>query len=312
MLNAFDKILEKGFQGILEQTACPICPAPPAPRLVFQMSNGVSIWKCPSCSIMYASPRFTEESLQKIYETPVFINETDWKEFHGWSYERWKAERNRSYITSKLKVNLVKEYIGAKGHVLDVGCAMGLFVLEARKQGLNIEGLEPSHMLTDIARKHIGINVHNVSIQEYCPDHPFSAIVVWDVLEHLYDPVELLTHCARLSAPGGYIFIQVPNYEGLGDRYKAMLYKTNLRNDDFKHFGFPWHVYSFNRNSLGLLLEKTGYTPLRFESWSHHMKDGKNFFLMRMLSQWLKKRCWTDYIVCVARRSAVTNVNSIE
>ena len=94
-----------GFSGTLETTDCPICQSPPEPDLIFKTSQGIGFWRCPDCKVMYASPRFTQESLWAIYEHESFADDALYED---WSYGHWKREnRNRSYVTQVLKLKLM-------------------------------------------------------------------------------------------------------------------------------------------------------------------------------------------------------------
>lgn len=259
------------FFGELENVSCPVCLSCPEPKLIFKKSDGVGIWQCPCCDIMYASPRFTEKSLLQIYENEAF---SDLSFYNSWSYENWKASRDRSYIVSNLKARLLKRFLAAGARVLDVGCSTGLFCFEARKQGFDVEGIDPSKMLTETGSKALKIHLHHGSLEKFDPGYKFKGVVVWDVLEHVYNPVEIVGRCGFLMEPGGYLFLQVPNHEGVSNRLKTFLSRLNLKRSDFKHFGFPHHVYSFNKKSLSALVGSAGFKPVLFESWSQQLKDG--------------------------------------
>jgi len=298
-----NKILREGpFAGAIEEVACPICAQPPVSRLIYRRDNGVGIWQCPACEVMYASPRFTEEALLTIYETPDFFPADDLKKFENFSHGQWQASGAETYVVSALKAANIKRYLTPGDRVLDVGCGIGLFVLEGRQQGFLTEGVEPSKMLTDIARNRIGIDVHNMLIEDFSPPHRFHGVGLWDVLEHVYDPVRILKRCFALTEEGGYIFVSVPNFAGLADRLQTLLHRLRLRRCGFKHFGFPWHVYSYNRRSLGMLLAKMGYTPLTFETWSHNVRTGKANHLSSLTDALIRKHCLASNVSCVARK----------
>jgi len=295
------KITCDGFSGKLVKVSCPICSSPPNPGLVYEKSNGVGIWKCAECHIMYASPRFSVDSLLEIYENETFADMTL---FEDWSYDKWKKEnKNRLYITQKLKVQLLRQFLTEKDRVLDVGCGPGLFCLEGSKQGLNVEGIEPSKTLVEIGRKVLNLSIRHGLLEDFNPAYEYRGIVVWDVLEHVFNPVELIKKCNSLMEKSGFIFVQVPNYDGLSNRIKTFMCRKRLKKSDFKHFGFPWHLYAFNKRSLAALLEAGGFTPLVFESWSHMLKDGADGFVPKIVVWGSKKFCISDYITCVAVKS---------
>ena len=288
------------FSGEVENVSCPICIDPSRPRLVFQQSNGVGIWLCPECEIMYASPRFTENALSEIYENEAFVDESVYED---WSYEKWKREnKGRSYIPQTLKIQLVRRFLSQEDRILDVGCGTGLFCLEASKQGLNVEGVDPSRMLIDLGRRLLEIPLHHSKIEEFEPDYKYKGIVLWAVLEHVSNLKGLIKRCGDLLEEEGYLFIDVPNHEGASNRFKTFLSQKGLKESDFKHFGFPWHIYSFNRKSLSRLMKACGFEPVLFEFWSHLLKDGANGMMARIAVWLTQKYEFSDYITLVAKK----------
>ena len=287
------------FEGVLENTFCCVCEKDNPSRLILKNKEGVGFYKCRNCNLMYASPRFTEESMLKIYENEKFADLSD---FDNWSYDRWSQTGNRSYNIQQMKIMLIKRYLSAGNRILDVGCGTGLFVLEANKNRFLCEGVEPSSRLSEIGQNILNVPISTMQIEEFNPLHKFSGVIIWDVLEHVYGPAGILKKCFELLEAGGFLFLQVPNHRGISNRYKTLLYRLKLKGTDYKHFGFPWHVYSYDRESLSVLLNKTGLNPVLFESWSHLLKDGKNSFIARTLSSFTKKLCLSDYIVCAAQK----------
>lgn len=297
------KYIEEGpFSGTCEEVTCPLCPSPPIPQLIYKRPNGVGIWQCPDCQIMYASPRFTERSLLDIYESPDFGGGSKFSKYKDWNYEEWKNSGDETYITSRLKVGKVRQYLSTADKILDVGCGVGLFVREAREQGLYAEGIEPSQRLCDIAKNNIGAEIHNIMIEDFQPPAKFKGVILWDVLEHVYDPVRILEKCSKLTEKGGYLFVSVPNFEGITDRIQVLLHKSGLRKGNYNHFGFPWHIYSFNRESLRILLGKAGYTPLEFVAPSHHIRRGTSNIFSKLMEPIVTGKCLGANITCVAQK----------
>ncbi len=293
---------EGPFAGECEEVSCPICPTPPKPVLIYRRNNGVGIWQCPECQIMYASPRFTENALMRIYETPDFFPADELEKFKNWDYESWRDSGDETQVVSRLKRQKVLTYLATGKRFLDVGCGIGLFVAEAQNHGLRVDGLEPSRMLTRIAREYLGLQLHNTMLEDFHPGYLFSGIGLWDVLEHVYDPLRILRHCAELSEDGAYLFLSVPNFAGLADRLQTFLHRCRFRNKNFKHFGFPWHIYSYNRHALTMLLRSAGYTPLEFVSHSHHLRYGADTPLTTYLEPLVSRLCLASNISCVARK----------
>lgn len=286
------------FEGEMESVGCKICGRQDERDINYRGSI-FSVYCCSRCHLMYSSPRFTEKSLLAICENEGF---SDLKVYQDWTYEKWREQGSRSYHTEKAKVETLKKYVPEGGRVLDVGCASGLFVLEARRQGFLAEGIEPGKMLSDIARNVVGIPVTCTEVEQFFPPYRFDAVMIWDVLEHLYDPVRVTRRAADLLRPGGILIAQTPHYLGLSHRLKTRFCQLGLRRNHFKHFGFPHHVYSFDRRSLTALLAQAGLKPLQFESWPRQMKDGQNDLLSSFIISATRRWCLSDYLMCIARK----------
>lgn len=287
------------FVGELECTRCPTCKSGSPAVCVFVCDEGIGYHRCEGCGLLFASPRFTESSLLRIYETAEFA---DLSPYRTWSLEMWRRRADRSYRTTDQKVELIKRFLPPAVNLLDVGCATGLFVLEANERGFRCEGVEPSSMLSAIARDVVKVPVATTQIEDFQPERAFDGIVLWDVLEHVYNPVRVLRACANLLVPGGMIFLQVPHADGMSFRLKSLLSGCGLKKPGYKHFGFPWHVYAFNRKSLSSMLQHCGFETVHFESWSHLLKDGRRSFPADVVIRVSRMFCLSDYIVCVARK----------
>jgi SAM-dependent methyltransferase len=249
------------FRGFLEETQCPICESPPTPRLIYKTSEGIGIQHCPQCEIYYASPRFDEASLLEIYENEDF---KDLSVYDHWSYEAWASSNDRSWIVANLKVALAKRFLPDEAKILDVGCGVGDFPLVALKNKLKGEGIDTSKTLTEIGRRVLHAPVQQSDVEDFDPPHRFDGVFIWDVLEHLYDPVRVLRNCHRLLKPGGYLFAQVPNSSGLSNRLKSFACRTGLSGKEFHHFGFPYHIYFFNQTSLTHLMNAAHLRAVHF------------------------------------------------
>ena len=100
--------------------------------------------------------------------------------------------------------------------VLDVGCGSGFYLDLARGSGLETFGLELNRAAAEKARAK-GHKIFNQLLHELDPQATgrFDLITLFQVLEHVPDPVGVMKEAARFLNPGGYIAIAVPSDEGV-------------------------------------------------------------------------------------------------
>lgn len=288
----------KKFPGTLEEVGCPTCGPSESKKLVFKRKDGISFYNCKKCNIEFASPRLVEEELFKLYEGDNWRNESFYKQ---WTYEEWESTKGKDYYLVQQNIKLINRFLDAKSSILDVGCDIGLTVKALINAGYKSEGVETSVTGAKIASEKTGIKVHNKQLSEIKSSIKFDGVLLLDVLEHVYNPVKLLKECCSNLKVGGYIFIHVPHHAGLGTKYKKILHKRGLKTD-YRHFGFPAHIYGFDKKSLKEILNKSGFEVVHFESWSNKLTRGKVNIFNYIFVQLIKKFSLSDYIVCVAKK----------
>jgi SAM-dependent methyltransferase len=144
--------------------------------------------------------------------------------------------------------------------LLDVGCSSGAFLASAARQGLTVEGIEPSPEAAASARR-AGFNVFTGLLQEArYPDASFDLITLIELLEHLRDPATLLAECRRILRPRGIALVTTPNAES----WTAHTLKGNW--DVFSLTGMGGHVSFFNPGSLRQPADRVGFDTLKLET----------------------------------------------
>ena len=105
--------------------------------------------------------------------------------------------------------------------LLDIGCAYGMFMKYLRTQNSRLEvfGIEVARDAAEQAMREAGAP-ERVAWQgcgdpfPFPSDH-FDGVVCFDVIEHVADSAALrrmVSETARVLKPGGYAFIETPNY----------------------------------------------------------------------------------------------------
>ncbi len=123
------------------------------------------------------------------------------------------------YPTYLAKLELVREYLGglAPGtRVLDAGCGEGVLVDEFVGR-LQIEGLDPNYCSARVTQGSLMALPYT--------DGAFPHALCLDVLEHLSfeDQIRALAELHRVLAPGGELFVTVPNLAHLQSRVHFLL-----------------------------------------------------------------------------------------
>jgi len=282
-----------------EDVLCPTCGKNGDSALNYRREDGIGFYKCLDCNIEYASPRLIETELLKLYEGD------DWKDlskYNDWTYQNWKDSKGPHYYLVKENIKLVKKFLNKVSSVLDVGCDIGLTVKSLEENRYYSEGVEISSVGAKIAKEKTGIKVHNMELGSYKSEVEFDGVLLLDVLEHLYNPIKVLKECASHMKIGGYIFIHVPHHGGISTRFKRFLHKKGLKKG-YKHFGFPAHIYAFDRRSLKAILTKSGFETVHYESWPSSITNGKVNFFNYIFVHIIKKLALSDYIICVAKKT---------
>jgi SAM-dependent methyltransferase len=138
---------------------------------------------------------------------------------------------------------MVERYTHPPGRLLDVGCASGRFLRRAIDAGWKGEGVEPCETLVRKARQVLGseAQVHFATLQAApIAKAAFDVVTLWDVLEHVTDPIGFLGLVSSLLKPGGLLFANVPNLDSIQARLLRSKWPLLL----------PEHLNYFNLNSL--------------------------------------------------------------
>jgi FMN phosphatase YigB (HAD superfamily)/SAM-dependent methyltransferase len=143
---------------------------------------------------------------------------------------------------------IVRAYPQTKS-ILDVGAGTGLLVSESRKKGFRVDGVEPSHWCVDIARRINGVDLFCGTLETSADKlGEYDSVVLIDVIEHLGDPMRLLSQALdRLSAKGVLVIV-TPD---VGSK------TANLMGKNWWHYRTA-HVGYFNRRAMNFLLNKFG------------------------------------------------------
>lgn len=108
--------------------------------------------------------------------------------------------------------------LGARGHVLDVGCGPGhiALLLATARADLEVTGVDLSTHMLRIAEEHRAVSAHAARVRfrlgdaKRLPfaDASFDVVCSNTILHHIPDPVPFLRECGRVLRAGGAFLVR--------------------------------------------------------------------------------------------------------
>lgn len=209
--------------------------------------------RCTNCGLVYVTPRMTAEDLEREVYSEVYWKSDKPRE-HG--YADYAKDEALYLKTFRRRLRFVQSHCPEPGRVLDVGCAAGYFLRVMRDAGWEVRGVELSPIAAE-ARRSLGddavFNGYLDAIpaeREDFAKHSFDLITMWDVIEHVPDPQELLRQVRQLLKPGGTLILETQNVDSAF---------ANLLGRRWHHYKHREHLYHFNRSTVREVLGQAGF-----------------------------------------------------
>jgi len=180
---------------------CPLCGA--SDHQAMPVVDAPGIRACRRCGFIFAPDIQSEDS--KLYDSNFGdTNVHPTYEKRGGKY----MVRNRAGLEALL--DRLEPY-RKTGRILDVGCSAAFFLSVAKERGWQPQGAEIARWAADFSRNELGIDVFNGPLQDaqLSGDH-FDVVFSSHVMEHIRQPLDLLTEMARVLRPGGAHVTVVP------------------------------------------------------------------------------------------------------
>ena len=190
--------------------------------------------RCRHCGLIYISPRPRRKLITGGYSSA--------------EDEQYVSQEKGRLITFRNCLKTVKQ-LSPGGRLLDIGAAAGMFVKVAQDAGYEACGVEPSVWMSNFAKERYGVTVFPGVLEDArFDDASFDIVTMWDVLEHVPDPMATLREVKRILKPGGFLVV---NYPRIDDPLA-------------KIFGRKWwfllsvHLFYFTPKTLLSYMEKLG------------------------------------------------------
>ena len=211
-----------------------------------QSVESFEVLQCTKCGMAQTCPKPDSLSLGNYYSETYYGSGA--KKFSG-LVEFLTVLGNRIRAKKILKALSDTRSDDGRFKVLDIGCGRANLLRQLSFSGCDCSGTElDKHPAEDTEPD---IKIHRGSLQEAgFGDATFDGVIIWHVLEHLYQPAGTLDEIARVTTNGGLLALAVPNFSS----FQSRLFKSN-----WFHLDLPRHLYHFNVNNLSEALTERGY-----------------------------------------------------
>jgi len=255
---------------------CPLCDTyNPSQNIHARFGMQAMIAECQACRVAYQSPRPSPDA------SAAYMN---WR----WqSSDTYVASKPNQLLRAQNQLKIINQQFSHPGRLLDFGSGSGSFVFTACQHGWDAVGVEISMAARQRAKLY-----YDVDLLEVIPDIRFDAVTLWDVVEHLPDPVSTLHNLWDRLAPGCKIFLETSNYESwlrLAEKERWGLFLLD-------------HQFYFSPVSLRITLEKAGYSGFqmlkcnRIHPWTPRFMARRPDLIFSSWKYWWEtKKRWPDH-----------------
>jgi SAM-dependent methyltransferase len=153
------------------------------------------------------------------------------------------------------------------GRLLEIGCGSGAMLKGFEDLGWKTEGIDFDPAAVDAChRRGLRVNLGTLEARHY-PSNSFDAVILSHVIEHVHDPVALLTECRRILKSGGTLSLVTPHVNALGHRVFAQSWFC---------LDPPRHLHLFSIPALRGALYRAGFEDARIFS---SLRDASETFI---------------------------------
>ena len=221
-----------------EETPCNLCGATTYVVVGTRDRDGGPLRTvlCTACGLVWTNPRPTTADMNAYYETSYRAD-----------YKGHRAPPLRKIVRGFLGAadrRRALRRFGART-MLDVGCGAGELVYLMRRDGVDASGLEPGVEFADFARAVLDVPVQTAPVDSAAiPAESHDLVTMFHALEHVPDPLAVVTTVRGWIRKGGHLVVEVPNIAA----------RVQAPNHPY-HYA---HLHHFTGSTLGALGEAAG------------------------------------------------------
>lgn len=239
-----------------------------------------SVVQCRNCQLHFMNPMPDISWLENHYrQRALYGAESDFSQ----DYRNSIADK-QSLFNQLLLPKLSDDPLGKIA--VDFGCGSGYVVKAFCNLGLVGIGFDLNLNAPSKARALFDVDVRNGGL-ELLEDLSVTIFSIFEVLEHMTDPVGFLKAVSSKLHPDSLLIGTVPNYHGLG-RYIFGINSSSLSQ--------PEHVIYFDSSTLDRTLRSAGYIPLFIGPYKPtHVVIG--FGMRQSIYKYFGRNFFTNFLV---------------
>lgn len=187
--------------------------------------------KCTRCGLVQVVPMPSTRAIAALYREDIE------------HFEPYIAQMavHRAYFREKLRD--IKKHVT----LLDIGCAMGILLEEAKKAGIRAAGVDISRDAVAFCRR------KGLTASQTYPKRRVDVVTAFEVIEHERDPLGFMRRVYKLLNNGGIVVLTTPNHSTVWQK---------LMGKHWVSYRHPEHVTFWDATTLRYLLTQTGFSNI--------------------------------------------------
>ena len=178
---------------------------------------------------------------------------------YGWTSDSKDKSHNYLLPTS---VDLLKKF-NVKS-LIDIGTGNGSTIPVWLSNGFKVAAMEPDPAGFLYSKKHSQADVRNLGVGEALPiewQNAFDAVISLEVVEHLFDPVQLVKTANEALKMDGIAIVSTPYHGYLKNIFLALANKWDFHHHPTRVGG---HIKFWSKRTLSKLFVGEGFEELTF------------------------------------------------
>ena len=193
-----------------------------------------NLFVCNKCSIIFSE--FHNIKFENKYGEVVdnvYINQIKYKK-----------------LCSKNRITKMKDELSIDKDILEIGSYYGAFGSEVLNYVNSYTGIEVSKHAANFSKEKYKLQIYNTSVEDHFKISPnYDLIVMFDVIEHLDDPMHILKICNSKLKKDGILIFSTMNMDSFAAKILGKHYPLIML----------MHKFYFTNNSLKKILEKNNF-----------------------------------------------------